>query len=196
MGKTRVKNINSILCSRGVTYLNCGTFSVVYKYRPWILQLNPVLIPLPLRKGHRRLIIVDGKKRGWCEMRFGMIPLERYILGGKGISRSILRFVRKYIGIGLQTWEKGYIFAGIGRYRYVITKRISDGGLCICEVFDKHTNHRIGDIVFNKEFSEAYIRTSLNGVIKTLCTLAGYVADSLLYGRAASALESVIKIIF
>ena len=195
MGKLRVKDTNRILCNRGVTYLDYGSFSVVYKYSFWFLQVNPSLVLPSMRRGHKRIIIVNGKRRGWCEMRYGMIPLDSYVLPGSGVGHFILRFIRKYLGFCLNTYERGYILVAIGRYRYVVTKRITRDGLCICEVFDKRTNRQIGNVVFNKEFSEVYVRTGLDGVIKTLCTIAGYIADSVVYNRAASALEASIKII-
>lgn len=194
MTSRKPKQVNQILCERGVTYVDCVYVSAMYRYRWWWIHINPRILLPALRRDHRKIIIANGKRRGWGEIRSGWIPLSRYDISGKGLRFSIVRFVRKYLGLGLKKYERGYIYIGIGHFRYVVTQRVSKEGLYICEVYDKRTEDQIGTFVFNQDFSEVYPRTNRDGVINTLHVIIGYVADSLVYSRAAGMLSKTIKV--
>lgn len=195
MARRIVKPVNQVVCDRGVTYVDCAYVNAIFRYRRWVVKLNPQLLFPSLRREHRKVFIVNGKKRGWGEVRMGQIPLSKYDLKGSGVFVGIRQFFRKYIGVGLRRNEKGYIYAGIGSYRFVIVQHISKEGLYICEVYDKRTEDQIGNFIFNKEFTEVYPHTSVRGIESTLQVIIGYVADSLVYSRAAGMLQSTIKII-
>ena len=190
----RVKKTPAITCSGGVTQVEGYGLSILYRYRWWWFKVNPRLLFPSLRKEHRKLIVVNGKCRGWGEIRESRIPLSRYKRKFSGIRGFFLNFFRDRLGLCLKWYERGYIYIAVGDYRYVVIQRTTADGLYVCEVFDKRTEAPIGTVIFNVEFTEVFVHTTIDGVSRTLQVIAGYVADTLIYSRAAAQLSRTIKI--
>lgn len=195
MARRMRTQVNQIHCERGLTYVDCVYVNAIYRYRRWLFRINPKLLFPAFRKDHRKFFIVNGKRRGWGEIRSGWIPLSRYELPGSGFRVSVWRFLRKRLGLGLRRYERGYIYIGIGPYRFIVIQHTSQEGLHICEVYDKKTEEQIGNFIFNQEFTEVYPHISYDGVENTLHVIIGYVADSMVYSRAAGLLQKTIKVI-
>lgn len=194
VARRKMQVANQIHCEHGVTYVNCARVTAVYKYRWWFFRVNPRLVFPAFRREHRKLIIANGKKRGWGEIRGGLIPLSRYDLPGTGLSRSIQQFIRKFLGLGCKRHQKGYIYVAIGPYRYIVLQHTTKEGLHFCEVFDKRTEEQIGNFIFNQDFTEVYPHISNDNVAVTLQVIMGYVADSMVYSMAAGHLVKTINI--
>lgn len=194
VSKRAAKQEPRILCDGGVTYVDCPRIDVLYKYRWWWVRLNPRLLFPAFRRDHRKLIVINGKKRGTAEIRSGLIPLSRFELPGSGLGVALQRFVRKYLGLGLKRYERGYIYITIGKYRYVVVQHTSKEGLHICEVYDKRTEQQVGNFMFSQDFTEVYPHTVYEGAANVLFVIMGYVADSMVYSRAAGLLQKIIKV--
>lgn len=190
----KVKVDNQIICSGGSTYLTALSLNATYKNRWYWFHVNPKLLFPAFRTYNRKVIFVNGKRRGYAEMRSGLIPLSRYVIPGKGLRISLLNFVRKYIGVSTKTYERGYMFVAIKGYSYAVTQHYTADGLLFCEVFDLRTEDQIGSLTFNTDFSEVVPRTTRAGVTHTLHVIAGFVVDSLIYSQVATALTKTIKV--
>lgn len=195
MRRTRTKLENQIHCERGVTTVSSNTMTVVFKYRWWWFKLNPRLVPPGLRRDHRKSIIVDGKWRGYCELRGGLIPMQRYVLKGRGLRIKLLNALRRSLGLCCRKYECGYIKVVLGKYRFIVIQSVTERGLHRCEVYDARTEASIGSFMFNQELTEVYPYPMQDGVINTLQVISGYVADSLVYSMAASSLVRTIKVV-
>lgn len=191
---SKTKKKPAIVCSGGVTQVDCFGLSILYRYRWWWFRINPKILFPSLRKEHRKFIVVNGKRKGWGEIRSGRIPLSRYDRRYTGLRGFLLGFARNRLGLCLKRYERGYIYIAVGPYRYVVIQRATADGLYVCEVFDRSTEDPIGTLIFNLEFTEVFVHTTRDGVSKTLQVIAGYVTDTLIYSRAAAQLSRTIKI--
>lgn len=169
--------------------------NVIYQYRWWFVKVNPRLLFPAFRKEHRKIIIANGKKRGYGEIRGGLVPLSRYELPGHGFWRGVKTFFRKSLGLGCKRYEKGYIYIKISRWEFIVLQRTTEQGLQVCEVYEMKSENPVGGFIFNQDFSEVYPHISREGMTLTLYTIIGYVADSMVYNLAASSLSREIKIV-
>lgn len=190
------KSTKSVVhCEQGKTFLDLNGIAITYKYRPWLVKLNPRFVFPALRREHRKAILVNGKRKGYCEMREGLIPMRRYALPGRGTIRFIKTALRLGLGICCSRRERGYAFVKLGRYQYFVIRNVTKEGLLWCEVYELGTEKSIGSFVFNREFTEVYPRPATTGVSLTLQMIIGYIADTLVYTLAASSLIKDIQII-
>lgn len=139
--------------------------------------------------------MVDGKRKGYCEMRGGLIPMQRYDLPGAGFLRAFQTVLRHGLGICCSKRERGYTFVKFGRFKYIVLRRLTQEGLLLCEVYEIGSEKSIGSFVFNRDLTEVYPRYAMDGAQLTLQIIIGYVADTLVYSMAASSLVKTIKVI-
>lgn len=194
MSRRVSKASNTIKCAHGVTWVDFDAVKAIYKYRVWFLRVNPRLLLPNFRREHRKMIIINGKNRGYGEVRSGYIPLSRYKLPGKGLIRNIQQFIREKFGLLCKRYEKGYIYLKVVGFKFLVLQRVTEQGLTVCEVFDKLSEEQVGTFIFNKDFSEVNLLTNNDGYTKTLHVIIGYVADSMVYSIAASNLIKNIKV--
>lgn len=185
-----------VVCYRGHTTVTSKHLDAEFVYRRWLFRVNPAFLFPAFRKEHRKIIKVNGKKIGWAEIRGGWTPLKIYDLKSYGLRTSICRWIRKHLGLMLRPFEKGYIAIGIGHFRYVVTKSVTEAGFITCEVYDVMKQLSIGWFSFTQDFSDVYVVTNCDGVFNTLQVILGYVADTLVYDSAALSLNKIINIHF
>lgn len=186
----------AITLYQGETTVETEHVSVFLRYRRWILKLNPALLPPAWRKEHRKLIVSGGKKVGWAETRYGLIPIKSCVSRPRRPFRKLKSFARKWLGIGCASYERGYILVGIGRFRYAVLQSTTTSGYTSCEVYDIQEQEPIGRFYFNPELTEVYLVANIAGVANTLQVISGYIADDLVYARAATTLNRTIKLVF
>ena len=185
----------AVHCERGQTDLTLNGRAITYRYRAWALKVNPRLLFPAFRKEHRKFIVVDGKRKGYCEMRGGLIPMQRYDLPGAGFVRAFKTVLRHGLGICCSKRERGYTFVKFGRFKYVVLKKLTAEGLLWCEVYEIGTERSIGSFIFNRDLTEVYFRYVMDGAQLTLQVIIGYVVDTLVYSMAASSLVKTVKVI-
>lgn len=195
MAKTKAKPQNQVLCVAGLTYVDCAGMQALYKYRKWVLKINPALLFPAHRKEHRKLIIINGKRYGWAEIRSGMIPLPQFKLPAKNVLEAIRNFIRHRMGYLLKSYEKGYIYVAVKRGRYIVLKRKTPAGFTMCEVFRQHDGARLGHFVFSEDFTEVYPYPASVRLNALFCVIIGYVADTMVYNKAVEVLNKTIKIV-
>jgi len=166
-----------------------------FRYRRYIIKINPSLLFPAWRKEHRKVIIVNGKKCGWAETRYGLIPLNTYKRHVRAPFKWIKHILREHLGLCCSQYEKGYIAVGIGHFRYAVLQSRTTSGYIACDVYDIAEQEPIGRFYFNQEISEVYLIANRSGVSNTLQVISGYVADSVVYSQAAIALNRTIKVI-
>lgn len=190
--KSQLENI--VVCDHGNTYILYSGIAVEYKYKWWWFRFNPRLLFPSFRRDHQKYIYVNGRRRGYAEVRQGYIPVPLFRRVPTNFGSRVGDIIRRATGLCCRPNESGYYRFKIGPFKYTVTKRISADGLLICEVYETGSNNQIGLIVFNDKFNEVYPKTSKKGVTATLCVIAGYVADTAIYSRAAAQLQQMIKI--
>lgn len=186
----------AITLYQGETTVETEHVSVFLRYRRWLLKLNPVLLPPAWRREHRKIIISNGKKVGWAETRFGLIPIRSRVSRPRRPFRKLKSFVRKWLGIGCLSYERGYVLVGIGQFRYAVLQSTTPSGYTLCEVYDIQEQEPIGRFYFNQELTEVYLVANVGGVANTLQVISGYIADALVYSKAAVTLNRTIKLVF
>lgn len=194
MARRRKELYSAVHCERGSTWVATPYVEAIYKYRWWFFHINPKLVPPAWRKEYRKLIIVNGKRRGCAEHRGGLIPLARYDLPGSGVRHSLLTFFRRKFGWFCKSYERDYVYITIAGFKFIIIKQVTKSGNVLCEVYDKHTQGPVGSFVFNSDFTEVYVQNILDGYVSTLHIIIGYMADSMVYGLAAAQLNREIVI--
>lgn len=183
-----------VVCYRGETTVMSRYVDASYTFRPWLFMLNPKLLPPGLRKHHRKIIRVNGKRRGYAEYRDGWLPLQRYELNGSGAGVYIKKWIRRNLGFLLRPYEKGYVSIHLCGFRYAVTTAYTEGGFVHCEVYDIDRQYPIGRFDFAQDFSEVYVAANTDGVSNTLQVILGYVADMEVYNSVASDLDKTINI--
>ena len=174
--------------------MKCGNISAIYRYKWWFLKLNPRLMPPNFRREQQKLIVVNGKRRGYAEIRAGQIPLDEYRRRGLNLAGKVGQLLRDTLGFTCRQRERGYIYVKLARYSYIVLHHTTPGGLEICEVYELKSQNQIGTFIFNQDFTEVSPHSSSDGVFYTLCVIIGYVADTLVYSRVAGLLEQTIRI--
>lgn len=195
MARRHIRQQDTIYCDRGVTWVEDQYIQAIYKYRWWFWKINPRLLPPAWRKEHRKLIIVDGKRRGYGEIRGGLIPLSKYNLPGQGVIHGIHTFVRRHLGFWCKRYEKGYTYITIGTFKFVIEQRTTERGLLVCEVTEIPSGRGVGGFSFSPDFNTVTLQYGPKDYELTLHVIMGYIADSCIYNLAATALTREIKIV-
>ena len=195
MARRSVKQQNIIYCDHGTTWVENSYLQAIYKYRWWFWRINPRLLPPAWRREHRKIIIVNGRRLGYGEIREGLRPISKYNLPGKGFGHAIKTFFRKCFGFGCKRYEKGYTYIKVGKFKFVIEQRTTEKGLLICEVTEIPSGEGVGGFAFSSDFSTVTLQYGPAGYELTLQIIMGYIADSCIYNLAATALTREIKII-
>ena len=196
--RSRAEKVNReerIICNAGMTTVEFGDILIALKYRPWFIQVNPRFLFPSLRKGHRKIIKVNGKKRGYAEVREGLNPLPRYRLPGQGFTWAVNTFIRKAFGFKCKSYEKGYIFVKFANFKYVVNMQHTEAGFRICEVWDLKAKVAVGKCIFSQDLKELYAHPYIDGITGLLYLVAGYVADTFVYDLAARQTYLTMKII-
>lgn len=183
-----------IICDRGEIFVQGAGLSVYYRYRRWFLKINPVLLFPGFRKEHRKIIYVNGKKRGYAELRMGCIPLPDYYIDGQGLSGALRNFVRMKLGLGCRASERGYYKIYTMNLDYIVLKRFTKEQNIHCQVYRRDTGEKIGTFLYDKDCTTIYPSLAEPRLVNTFIVIMGYVTDSVLYSTVASKLNSVIEL--
>lgn len=195
MGRSRNKSIQ-IISQYGKIYLEGKGIDVQYRYRRWLFQLNPDLVPSGLRKTNRKVILMNGRKLGYAETRNSCIPLPQYRPLEKGLYGVLLHFVRCHLGWCCKRYERGYILIVMDRHKFVVTKSITEMGNLFCSVYFFRSGNKVATFTFDKDFRKVYPITNNDHWLESIMIMAGYVADTLIYQSVASQLNRTIEVVF
>ena len=187
--KSRRPN-NEIIVKAGNTYAVFDNVYIFYSERPWIIKLNPQLIPPALRRDGKMNVTVDGRRVGFLEQRYGCIPSRR-----NTTKRGLVGFIQRKLGFMLQPYQRGYVQLNIGRFKYFVVSMYADDGSSTHEMRDLKTGTPVGRITFTADMSYVYLNPLRDGVVATLCVVAGHMARRELFSKSAIHANGNIKIL-
>lgn len=178
----------------GETTVSTSLVNAYFPYRRWLFKINPKLLFPAFRKEHRKLIIVNGRKCGWAEERYGLIPLNSHWNKAIGRFKWLKRWVRRHLGLWCNSYERGYKLIAIGHLRYIVLEAVTTSGYTACDVYSIIEQEPIGRFYFSQDLSSVYVKANREGVVQTLQVISGYVADALVYQHVALSLNRAINI--
>lgn len=196
MGRRKNLDTVSIISEGGQVYVSGRGLDVRYRYRRWLFHVNPAVVPLGLRKEHRKIVYINRRRCGRAEVCFGPNPLPEFRYGGKGLRVFWMNVMRNTFGWYSSRSEFGYMRVVLKRCHYIITKSFTEKGNLYCRVFDEYTGEGLATLVFDPNFDTLYPSIEYDGWLATALTIAGYVADTLIYSSVASQLNKKVKVMW
>ena len=193
-GSKKKKSDVRIVFNNGETFVS-GAVSAYYRYKRWILRINPKLILPGFRKDHRKIIYVDGKKFGKGEFRQGCIPFYPYLDDSQGIGFTVINWIRVHLGLLCRKSDRGYFYVKLGRQAYIIVRRYTEESNIFCKIYHKPTGDVLGSFIFDKDFLNVYPYWSVDNWVRSMFIVMGYVADAVIYSTVASQLNREIDVI-
>lgn len=195
MTRRKSKNDRIVECINGETFLQVPHLSAYFRYRKWLIQINPKYLFPGQRKEHRKIIYVHGKKYGYAEYRGGCIPLQQFNARAYGVKALFLNLIRRRLGVACSELDKGYYYIALKTKRYIVTRSVMKDGGIFCRVFFYPEGEAVGSFIIDKDFSKAYPTLGAYNIINTMYVIIAYVVDSLVYSRFAAALNHTVEII-
>lgn len=189
-------NTVKIISDRGETFVQGPSLSAYFRYKHWLIKVNPVLLFPGFRKDNQKKIYVNGVKYGYAEHRYSCIPLVPYLFEGKDLGTRIQNFMRQRLGVWCKRNEKGYYLVQLGRYKYIVLRRYTKERNMLCTVYYKRTGEQLGSFVFDREFTKIYPRFGSDNLYNTMYVIMGYMADVAIYDSVAHLLDRTIEVVY
>lgn len=183
-----------IICNRGDVYIEGRSVDVFFKYKFWLFQINPRLLLPGFRKSNVKNVYVNGRKLGHAETYFKCPPLPQYRTYKGGLSGKILDFFRLRLGLFCETGSEGYMQITLKRQRFIITRSYTSAGNLMCSAYFYKSGNRLATFTFDKDFTMVALRFGNVSWAEAILTMAGYVADSMIYASVAGSLNREIEV--
>lgn len=194
MGRS-AKDKVQVKATGGEVFLKAPRLNAYFRYRRWLIQINPALLFPGLRREHRKIIYVHGKKWGYAEYRGGCVPLQAFNAKAYGLKGFVLNMIRRHWGFCCSQLDRGYYYIHLRTRKYVVTRAVMNDGSIFCRVYFYPEGEPVAAFTIDSDFKKAYPSLGEYNIINTLYVIIAYVADSLLYARFAGALNHTIDII-
>lgn len=196
MNRQKKNNRPRIVSQHGEVFVNSAGISMYYRYRHWIIKVNPKLLLPCFRKDHRKKFYDNGHYVGYGEYRNTYIPMQLYRADGSNLAVVIFNFIREVLGMGCNEHERGYFLVKVKRYKYIILKRVTLEGNILCKVYHKTTGTMMGSFIYDKTFTRVYPSFSDSRAMRTLFIIMGYITDAVIYSTVASELNRTIEVVY
>lgn len=183
-----------ITTERGQIYVDGLRFDATFRYPYWLWKVNPHLLLPGLRRDHRKIIYINGKRFGKADYREGCIPLPSYRIKEEYFSDKLTNFVREVFGLGCSRGSRGYYNIKLRTNTYVVIVRKTSAGYVRCIVYCRDTYEYVGDFLFDSEMTVVHPRLALPRLERTFCVIVGYILDSLVYATVARQLDRKLEI--
>ena len=194
MGRGKSKAIATITTERGNIYVDGARFDAHFRYPVWLFKLNPKLILPGLRRDHRKIVYINGRRFGKADYRDGCIPLESYRLRENRMLDKFMNFIRETFGIGCSNRSRGYYNIKLRTNTFVVVVRRSSKEYIRCIVYIRDSGDYVGDFMFDNAIENVYPRLVRHDLERTFCVIIGYIMDSLVYTTVALHLDRKLEI--
>lgn len=184
-----------IVFDSGETFVQSDYVSAYYRYRRWLVRVNPAVLLPGFRKDHRKKIYVNGKKYGFAEYRHGCIPMRPYLDDGQGLGFTIVNWIRVHLGLCCRRTDRGYFYIKLGPQEYVVLRRYTKERNILCQIYYKPTEEILGSFIFDKDFNNVYPHWSVDNWIHSMYVIIGYIADAVIYSTVAQQLNRKINVV-
>ena len=193
--RSATKAAAQIIFDSGDTFVTSDRMSAYFKYKKWLFQINPRLLPPGLRKDHRKKIYVNGRKYGYAEYRHGCIPMYPYLDDRRGLDIWLLNWIRVHLGLCCRRSDRDYFYIKLRHQEYVVLRRYTNERNTVCKIYVKTTGEMLGTFIFDSDFSNVYPHWSVENWVYSMYVIMGYVADAVIYSVVAQQLNRKINII-
>lgn len=184
-----------IIFDRGETFVQSEAITAYYRYRRWVLKVNPKLLFPGFRKDHRKRIYVNGRKYGFAEFRQACIPLPQYLEDAPGIGFKFINWIRVHWGLCCRSTDRGYFYIKLGKQEYVVLRRYTKDRNIFCQIYYKPTGEMLGSFIFDKDFNNVYPHWSVDNWVRSMYVIIGYVADAVIYSTVAQQLNRRLNVV-
>lgn len=165
-----------------------------FRYKWWLLHVNPRLLPPGFRFSNQRVIYVNGKRYGHAKYRDACPPIPERTVKGKWIGVILLNFIRTQLGWKVEKHHRGYYKLKLGKYTYIVTQHVSKQKFVYCRVFLMPSGEDVGALTFEKDLSKVYTSLGQYNIINTLYVISGYIADSILFSLLGNEFYRTIEV--
>lgn len=194
MSRRKAVSDVTLTFSRGVVLIDSSRFSALIRSPNYFLSLNQKVLLPGLRRDCRRVIYVNGKRRGTADYRLGCIPLEQYRVPVEYWSDNLTNLVRETFGLGCPSHARGYYNVRLWGETYIVLVRRTTQGYYRCIVHRRSTEEYLGDFLLDPKLESVYPRMVTSRVERQFYILIGYIMDNLVYSRVVSQLERSVTI--
>ena len=194
MGRRRGKAIAVITTERGNIYVDGPRFDAHFRYPIWLCRLNPKLILPGLRRDHRKIVYINGRRFGRADYREGCIPLETYRLKETRLLDKFMNLLRETFGLCCSSKSRGYYNIKLKTNTFIVVVRRPSKDYIRCIVYIRDSGEYVGDFFFDAGIENVYPRLVRHDLERTFCVVIGYIMDSLVYTTVALHLDRKLEI--
>ena len=175
MGRAKKKPLATIISERGDIYVQGARFDAHFRYPFWFLKVNPVFLLPGLRRDHRKIVYVNGRRFGKADYREGCIPIEGYRMKEEYFSDKLTNFIWETFGVGCPSSRRGYYNIKLRTNTYVVLVRRTSKEYIRCLVYCRDTKEYVGDFLFDRNIENVYPRLEDKRLERTFCVIIGYI---------------------
>lgn len=191
----RKKSDIRVISDGGEVFVQSPSITAYYRYPKWLFKINQHVLLPGLRRNHRKIIFVNGKKYGTAEYREGCIPLTEYLGEEVWWSDKITRFVKVHFGLGCRKNHRGYFKVKLGHYEYIVLRRYTKENNIFCHIYYKPTEELMGTFIIDSTFTKVYPQFAVDHWVNSMYVIIGYITDAVLYSTVAMQLNKTIDVI-
>lgn len=189
------RNAVRIISNNGEIFVQSPDMEVYYRYPRWMFKINQKLLMPGLRRDHRKIIYVNGRRYGYAEYREGAIPLTAYLDEVVYWSDNITNFIKVHFGLGCRRSRRGYFLIKLGRTEYIVLRRYTKERNIFCQIYCKSTEEFMGSFIIDSAFTKVYPQFAVNNWVRSMYTIIGYIADAAIYSTVASQLNKTLEVV-